>query len=524
MNPSPRPALAGLLLSIGLTTSLVAQGQRLTLDGEGPSDLFGRACAGVGDIDQDGFDDIAVGARDFSLLGANIGRAYIYSGRTGNVLCTRDGESAGDAFGVSMAGLGDLNGDSIPEWIVGARTSDTAGTDAGKVFVYSGCNMVPLYTLVGEHPLDRFGWAVAAGGDIDADGFDDFLVGAPRNATVAFEAGKVYAYSGLTGGLLRTYFGEAAGDHFGIALAGTGDVTGDGRGDVLVGAPFHDGATNRTGKAYLFSGLDGALVDTFEGTGFFEELAASVATAGDLNGDGYRELMIGSLNGGPEYQGQLFVYSGIDSSLLYSYSGEEELDAFGGSSLANAGDANGDGFDDFVVGATGFDQPANEAGKTYLYSGQDGRMLSRFEGEKAGDRLGISTTGAGDVDNDGYADIGVGAYLYDATGPDSGRVFVFGGNDLFLTAIPRTAPPGSQLQLHTRGGRGGQPAFLFLTAVNGVPLFTGLIHRTLDATGGWSVGGTVSGNLGGTNLTFQTFALNGAGGIATSEPVTVTFP
>src|SRR5262249_45362141 len=162
-------------------------------------------------------------------------------------------------------------------------------------YVYSGADGSLLFTKTGAAAGDGFGTAVAGVGDVNGDGKGDFLVGAPYSDTGGTDAGSAYLYSGANGSLLAQRNGAAAGDHFGAALAGAGDADGDGIPDLLVAAPAASpGGRSGAGSAYLYSGADGHLLFQRDGAAAQVALGTSVTGAGDVDGDGRADFALGS--------------------------------------------------------------------------------------------------------------------------------------------------------------------------------------------------------------------------------------
>ncbi len=292
-----------------------------------------------------------------------------------------------------------------------------------------------LYSLYGEADDDLLGWSVSRLGDLNGDGSDDFLVGAPGHDSPAGESrGKVSVFSGATGEVLRFWYGEQGWSTFGGAVSGAGDVNGDGTPDILVGAAAYDGPAGwQSGKAYVYSGAAGELLWSWDAEGEYHFLGQSVSGAGDVDADGFPDVIVGAPGfGSPDngFPGRAYVYSGATGALLWWWEGEVDGDRYG-RSVSGAGDFNGDGFDDLIVGAYWADGPAGVfAGKAYVYSGATGQLLSLLNGYELDEEFGISVSGAGDVNGDGFDDVVVGAWFADgdgAPGSDQGKAYVFGG-------------------------------------------------------------------------------------------------
>lgn len=394
--------------------------------GQAMNDLFGNSVSEAGDVNNDGYTDLIIGADLNDDGGINAGRAYVFSGLDCESLYVFTGEAANDYFGKSVSGAGDVNNDGYDDLIVGASGNDAGGNTAGRAYVYSGQTGGLLYTFTGVAEFDQFGFSVSGAGDVDNDGYADLIVGAYRNDAGGSEAGRVYVYSGQTGLLLHIFTGEVAGDKFGTTVSGAGDVDNDGYADLIVGASYNDAGGGLAGRAYVYSGQTGTLLHTFTGEAELNRFGNSVSGAGDVDNDGYADLIIGAFKngaGGSE-AGRAYVYSGQTGVLLYTFTGEAAADFFG-YSVSGAGDVNNDGYADLVVGAYQNDAAVTDAGRTYVYSGQTGALLCIFDGEAEGDNLGRSVSGAGDVDNDGYADLVFGAFRNDAGGSNAGRAYVY---------------------------------------------------------------------------------------------------
>ena len=398
-----------------------------TFTGEGGGDLFGWSVASAGDVNKDGFDDLIVGAVINDASGFQAGRAYVYSGLNGDTLYVFTGEAAGDRFGHSVASAGDVNNDGFDDLIVGAYLNDAGGSDAGRAYVFSGQTGDTLYTFAGEAAEDRFGYSVASAGDVDNDGFDDLIVGAIWNDAGGKDFGRAYVFSGKTGETLHVFNGEAISNWFGWSVASAGDVNNDGFDDLIVGPSSNHAGGSFAGRAYVFSGFNGDTLYVFTGEAAGDFFGRSVASAGDVNHDGFADLIVGawSNDAGGTNAGRAYVFSGLNGNTLYVFTGEVAGDRFGGS-VASAGDVNNDGFEDLLVGAYYNNAGGSKAGRAYVYSGQTGDTIYVFTGESENDWFGNSVASAGDVNNDGFDDLIVGAYRY-AGDSQAGLAYVFSG-------------------------------------------------------------------------------------------------
>ncbi len=437
---------------------------------------------------------------------SNAGRIYVYSGKNGTTIYTFDGERASDGLARAVSGGGDINFDGFPD--IAAATHfydpDPDGTPAtgdevsngGRAYAFSGKDGSTLYTFDGLNASDNMGRSVAIAGDMNLDGYADIAAcaygfdldpdGTPSSGDELSGAGRTYVFSGINGSTLYTFDGERANDHLGEVLAAGRDMDGDGFDELLAAADGYDLDPDGTpstgdefsnaGRIYVFSGQTGSTLYTFDGENASDSLGRSASGAGDVNGDGTPDIIVGSdaykvdPDGTPatgdemSAAGRAYVFSGFDGSTLYTFDGGAEFDSMG-MTVAEAGDVNGDGYGDVVACATGFDvdplgpdgldgqQPGPDGtmwtaddtnddidanGRAYVFSGKDGSTLYTVTGEVAADALGQAASFAGDVNADGAPDILLGAWLWDdpadAPGTSHGRAYLVSGAPLSLTA------------------------------------------------------------------------------------------
>ncbi len=451
--------------------------------GEAEGDYSGGPVSGIGDVDGDGFDDILIGAIRNDEVGSLAGQAYLVFGDPSlspDMSLAAAGasflaEAAGDYAGVAVGGGGDFNGDGYEDFLIGASLNDEAFTDAGQAYLFFGgpggwamdtSLAMADASFLGEAAYDYAGISVENAGDVNADGFDDLVIGAEENSESAPSAGQAYLIFGKPSGWSvdvglassdASFLGEEEDDRAGFAVAGAGDVNGDSMADLLVGAYRNDDGGQYAGQTYLVFGRpSGWAMDTSlsasdasfvgEGNGF-DQSGISVAGAGDVDGDGFDDFLIGA-SGNEDagwYAGQTYLIFGaasgwsMDTSLALagaSYLGESTSD-YSGRSVAGLGDTNGDGYDDFLVGAYGNEDAGSYAGQTYLVFGRPsgwsmdtdlGVSDASFLGEGEHEYSGWSVAGPGDVDGDGYDDVLIGACTSDEAGEDAGQTYlVLGG-------------------------------------------------------------------------------------------------
>ncbi|NQU49811.1 MAG: FG-GAP repeat protein [Planctomycetes bacterium] len=434
-----------LFLSL-FTTSLPAQiigGEVRTIfrfDGELSSDALGQAVSGAGDVNGDGFPDLIAGAWAADPGGmVYAGSAYVYSGVDGSLIYQLNGSAAYEEFGVAVSTAGDVNADGFDDFIIGASGASPGGLgSAGSAYVYSGFNGTLLFQLDGADVSYQFGSAVSGAGDVNNDGFGDFIIGAnSARSNGLFSSGSAFVYSGATGTLLFQYDGGAAWDLFGHSVSGVGDVNSDGFDDFIIGAFSADpAAISAAGSAYVYSGANGSLLYQYNGSAAFDGLGESVSSAGDVDGDGNPDFIIGAKGtdiAGITNAGSAYVYSGATGLLLHEFNGNQVSSNFG-FSVSHAGDFNGDGSADVIVGANGAaPEGLTNAGSAFVYCGATGALLFQANGDNSQDFLG-TVAAVGDVDSNGFDDIIVGASGNDpgfVTG--AGSAYVYGHNP-FLTA------------------------------------------------------------------------------------------
>ncbi len=377
----------------------------------GKGAFFGWAVSELRDVDGDGVTDIVIGAVDGGPK--QQGRVSVYSGRTGHLRFRRSGR-AGEQNGYAIADAGDVNGDGISDVISGAPGQ---GNDLGHAYVYSGATGRTIARLRGHHHGDAFGAAVASAGDVNGDGVSDLLVGAPGTGATA---GHAYVISGRTFHVIRVLSAHRPGDEFGDGVAHTADLNGDGVPDLIVGA---SGATPGHGAAYVYSGRTGRLLFRIRGergnAAFGQFFVAGV---GDVNGDGVPDVYVGdyaSSNAG-QAGGFAAVYSGVDGVRLHAWRGAAGEGLGPGRS---AGDVNGDGVPDIVVGAYTSSDGAPAAGKVQIFSGATGKRLRTITSTTPNENLGFDAVGIGDTNGNGTPDLLVSAANLDT-------VYVIDGSPL----------------------------------------------------------------------------------------------
>jgi hypothetical protein len=367
-----------------------------------------------------------------------------------------ESDQPGARLGAAVRSAGDVNDDGFADIIVGASLYDGDLEDEGAAFVYhgsaSGLPSSPSWVEPGGQTSSFFGSAVAGAGDVDGDGYDDAIVGAYLYNENGSNFGRAVVHHGRNAGLHPnpewTMVGEQAGAWFGLHVDSAGDVNNDGFGDVIVAAPRYTDTQTDEGRVYLYLGSSSTLGTTpawtAEGGQALAQLGGSLAPAGDINNDGFDDIIVGApfYDNVVQNEGRVLVYYGSASG-LGSTPDVLELGLAGsrfGGDVAGAGDVNNDGFDDVIVGANRFaaGEPAEGAAFVYLgsSSGIGTTPVWSFEGNQAHANLGVAVGGAGDVNNDGYDDVIVGANVHDGTRSDEGWTAVFLGTATGVSASP----------------------------------------------------------------------------------------
>lgn len=527
-----------VLLSTVIELSSILPADGFAISGINATDTIGRSVASAGDVNGDGLDDLIVGARyGDPIVGDNAGVSYVIFGRSDGFGSDLDvsmldgsdgfkieGLNPLDQLGRSVASAGDVNGDGFDDLIVGVRNADPedeTGTadrvDAGMAYVifgHSGEFLPQLdlslidgsngFAIKGAQENDHAGLSVSSAGDVNGDGLDDVIIGAPfADPNTLNDAGVSYVVFGRSDNVISdvdlaflgtdgfAINGFKADGFSGYSVASAGDVNGDGVDDMVIGAHradvmADDMEVNQAGQSYVVFGVDGGtgIADvelsslggvtgfTINGRDQRGALGWSVSSIGDLNGDGFDDLVAGSpgaTHSDRENAGvsavifgrsdafpptaELSVFNGTNGFLI---AGGQEND-YAGISVSAAGDVNGDGFNDLIVGAEGVDVGTREnAGTSYVIFGRsDGfsQLLDlsdfdmtdgvRINGIAQSDSVGASVSSAGDINGDGFDDLIIDA-TYSAAGV--GQSYVLFGDDFTgLGQMDMTPPPGDIL-------------------------------------------------------------------------------
>lgn len=418
--------LAGV--TIVLSTVLVAQVPLYDIDGDAASDRFGASVAGAGDVNNDGFEDLIVGAPDDSdVFNLGPGYARVYSGVDGSTLWTVSGSAPGSTFGLSVDGVGDVNGDGHDDFAVGAISEGGMGVFGGIVRVFSGFDASVLYSLSGDVTGDAMGFAVAGVGDVDNDGVPDIAGCATFSDVAFFNSGTVRVWSGVDGSVIHSWEGAEENARLGASLDSAGDWDGDGWGDVLAGG--------YRGSVWVFSGKTGGVLKEFPQPAANEFWGASAANVGDVSGDGAPDYLVGapqdSVFGSPG-KGYVRVLNGQTGATLQEFIGDVLFDGFG-CAVDSAGDYDADGVTDYLVGAS-LASVSGQPGYVRIISGATGFALAQFPAHSATSGLGLSLARVGDMNGDGAVEIAVGEQYTSDVFLGAGAVKVYSGTPVICDA------------------------------------------------------------------------------------------
>lgn len=385
---------------------------------------FGFSGDGIGDINSDGYSDFVVGA---PYYGGNRGRVYVYSGFDGTLIRSHDGFLSNSRLGFSVSRAGDFNGDGTPDYIAGAYYEGSSHN--GKVIVFSGLNGSVLLQQTGDLG-EYMGWEVAEIGDLDNDGYDDVIVGCPHYSSGGYtNGGRIWIFHGPDGFPRDWIDGTANGQQFGFAVSAAGDIDGDQVPDYIAGG--------YSGTLKVYSGDNYSILLTVPGS-------RRVSEVGDLNSDGHDDFVVGYVasNNAVVYSGAATSYYGQTAATLY------DLDVPGGSyylgeNVSGGGLITDDNIPDILVSQLGTSYPSRSSA-VYVFSGATGTLVYRQNGQMAADTFGDALANAGDTDGDGRDNFLIGkrgddnAWIFSCTDYDGDGYFDLEDN------CPSTYNPGQE--------------------------------------------------------------------------------
>jgi len=401
------------ILTLAVTTAVLAgptyaQGHLTDVFGPPVDEYVGRQMANAGDIDNDGFDDLILGQPNDDTIDNDAGRVDVRSGKDWTVLFTRYGVSSYDGVGSQVAGLGDVNNDGFDDFAYGA---DHEGLNQGGVHVVSGQSGADLWVRMGGN-YEYLGFAMTNVGDFDNDGVDDVGVG----SELMGNGGQVDVFSGVDGTTLFSLIGIAD-QRLGRRVGPAGDINGDGYDDLIVADGKDHGQGPHEGRVYVIDAQSKSVMHTLAaptGAKFFGRCFAGLD---DLDGDGFAEFVIGSgMSSTPD--SKLRVHSGLTGALLYHVPANSDL----GYSVAVFADRDGDGYRDFAVGDRSASDVGAFAGAVRLISAKTGAVIASLYSDGLQEAFGENVITMGDLTGNGMEELAVGEPGHGAN--DTGRVRV----------------------------------------------------------------------------------------------------
>ncbi len=325
------------------------------------------------------------------------------------------GDSAGAEFGWIARPVGDVDHDGVTDVVISAPAHAPLGGQAGAIFVYSGKTGRLLWKRAGAANA-LLGTGLEGAGDVNGDGVPDVIAGAPGT-------GDAYVFSGTDGSVLLELHGEATEYYFGASVAGVGDMNGDGRADVIVGAPYSAAKGRATGRAIIFSGKDGSRLLAVDGEGPGELYGSAVA------GGGAHRFAVGAPGGGTSHTGRVYSYDTLSRTPAFTADAAGGGVQLGAMFVSVVGDVDRDGVPDIYATDFADGSHAIGAGRVYVYSGKTGATLLDLPGDVANEGFGIGGARTGDINGDGIPDLVIGSWQYSANAWSGGRVRVLSGKD-----------------------------------------------------------------------------------------------
>jgi FG-GAP repeat len=431
---------------------------------------MGHVVVRIHDHDFDGVADLAVGAPNFDAGPAlNAGRVYFVSGKTGTILANAAGGSSLERFGAAIVEIDDVSFDGVPDLAVGAPGYGGALSN-GAVRILSGATMQAIGIIVGPVTGARIGERLTVLDDQTGDGRREIATGA-RSMSIGpiTNAGAVIIYDPATGTVIRQFNGQSISEGFGTDIGTVRDFSGDGRAELLAGAPGADPlGINGAGAIHVFDPVTGATLRTFFGLAANDGLGATCAGLDDLDFDGVADVLGGApaaTVNGAALAGSVFAFSTANGQILARFDGAAASDQLG-RTIAGLDDVDADYVADFAIGSSNSKVNGSLAGgRVTIINGRWLIPLLRFDGPKVNAEFGGFIGPLGDLNQDGRNDYAIGWPAFDGAWIDQGVAHIHRGQSPSL-AIAGTGQIGTPYEIRMQG-HASMPAYLLIGAGTG---------------------------------------------------------